>query len=143
MTNRNIVDFDGLTQVASYPAWKVFKRPVDNEGFTVLYSGEPLALKDGGHVRRYYAYTIDDYFAHEGRALTPERKNQAELNHIESGEKGMYDVWINPINACLTDAPRQQESCIEIAVGMRVKMNGRALEILPAPNGNLIFKEVD
>lgn len=136
---------DNLTIVANFPAWVVYDRAPDENGFTEIFTDEPLAL-DGGKYpfsQRFYAYSLEDYYAKDGRELTEERRADSERRHRENGMAGLYDRWINPISACLTSHKRPQEECIAIHIGMHVKYMGEYFTIEKAPNSNLKFVRVE
>ena len=131
--------------IADFPAWAVFEREPDSEGFVEIFSKENLALDGGKHPYsyRFYAYSLEEYYAKDGRELTEERREQAENNHRDSGSAGLYDYWLQPISACLTAHVRQKEECIAIRIGMRVRYKDQKFTIESAPNDNLKFVRVE
>lgn len=134
-----------LRVVADFPAWAVWERAKNAEGLTEIHSEENLALAGGKYPfsHRFYAYTLEEYYAKDGRELTEERRAQSEKNHRDSGSAGLYDYWLQPIAACLTAHERPKEECIAIHIGMRVLYKGQRFTIEKAPNDNLKFVRIE
>lgn len=122
--------------VASYPAFDVYSRNVDADGFVELSDGDTLALKSerSNYTKLFSISNVWSYAIKSGR--------DPEAAAARARENGHALVWINAKAAVISAQHRAKFNTVAVECGMRVKYIGRKYTIEADWNNNLKLVEL-
>lgn len=125
------------TEIASYPAFKVYRRKANRHGCINLTAWENLALR--GHLGTYRIGSVASAALEDNECPLEaiERCQQQIIDHPHAGHR-LH--WINQNPSGLSDMKQPQVKVIEVRVGMLVKFEGNIFTITREANDNLGLK---
>jgi hypothetical protein len=118
--------------VESFPAYNVFKREQDSNGYINITSQDILGVKHPkGFYRTYSPGSVVSY------AL---EYNECPIEAVEQARsRGHALHWINGRGACLTAEKRAAETVVAVEIGTKVRFEGLIATIEADFNGNIKF----
>ena len=118
--------------VETFPAYVVFRREADSNGFVNITSSELLGLK---HPRGFY-----DRFRPGSVVGYALEYNECPIEAVaQANERGHALHWINKCATALTSHKQDVEVLVEVTVGMPVRFEGKLFTIELDHNDNLKF----
>jgi Na+/H+-translocating membrane pyrophosphatase len=118
--------------VESFPAYNVFEREQDSNGFINITSQDILGVKHPkGFYRTYSPGSVVSY------AL---QYNEDPIQAVaDAKQRGHALHWINGRGACLTAEKRAAETVVAVTIGMKVRFEGLLATIEADFNSNIKF----
>ena len=131
--------------IESSPAFNVFRREADRDGFVNITAADTLALKvstrSGDFHRTYSAGSVVSY-ALENNECPIQAIEDCKAKMVSYPYAGHKLHWINANGSMLTSHARPAETVIEVILGMRVRFQGLLATIEADHNNNLRFAPV-
>lgn len=118
--------------IETYPAYDVYVREADADGFVHIVAEELLGLKAKGYYSTYRAGSVVSYALECGK--DPIAKVQQAIERKEPLH------WIIQRGVMLTSHKRAAEKLIAVQIGMRVIFEGRKFELVAEANNNIGLK---
>lgn len=121
--------------IATSPAFNVFERQANGDGYVNITADDILALDSGrGFYRTYSPGSVVSY------AL---EYNECPIAAVEDAKaQGHALHWINARGVAITAHKRPPEDVVLVKLGMKVLFEGLLATIESAPNSNLRFVPV-
>lgn len=122
------------TLIKSYPAFDIFERDANHEGFVHINDNDVLGLARKNHYDTFKTGNVWTFAKENG--MDPEEAAERARNNNNK----LY--WINKRATSITAWKQDKVNLINVEVGMKVIYAGKKFEIAADWNKNLKLKEL-
>ena len=131
-----------FTKQTAFPAYVVFEREADSNGFVNITAADELGLDSGkGFYRTYSAGSVVSY-ALQYNECPIEAVARTKEKMISQPHNGHKLHWINANATCISAHKQAQRQLVRVTLGMRVRFEGLLATIEADHNNNLRFAPI-